>query len=132
IGLVGMVVDADVLDRGIDLDRIDALHAEAQGVRQVVAGAGADDHDVLERRAAAVLLQQMDQRIGRAAFAERHHFLMADAVDGDFAALLVEVDGVVRRPADVMVAGTIGVESGKSDHEDDRHEAQQRQRLVLI
>ena len=55
IGMIGMLVDADVLDDGIDLDRVEPLDAEAQRVRHVVARTGADDQHVLERRAAAVL-----------------------------------------------------------------------------
>jgi hypothetical protein len=60
VGVIGMKVDADVLDCRVDLDRIDAIGSEVRRVRDVVAGAGADDQHVLERRAPAVLLQQID------------------------------------------------------------------------
>ena len=67
-------------------------------VRQVVAGARADDQHVPERLAAARPLQEMDQRVGGAALLERDHRLVADGVDADVAACRA-VDLVVGRPA---------------------------------
>ena len=61
VRMIGMVVAADVLDDGVDLDRIDVLGAEFQRVGEIVARPRADDEHVLKGLAAAVLLQQMNQ-----------------------------------------------------------------------
>ena len=50
IRMLGMVRLAECDDRRIDLDRVHRLGAEAQRCRYVVAGAGPDDHDAVERR----------------------------------------------------------------------------------
>src|SRR5262249_26228006 len=60
VRVVGVGADADVLDHGVDLDRVDAFPAKAQRVSDVVARAGADNQDISKRRTAAVLLQQMN------------------------------------------------------------------------
>ena len=99
VGPVGVVADADVLDHRVDLDRVHPGRAEPQRVRQVVAGARADDQHVPERLAAARPLQEMDQRVGGAALPERDHRLVADGVDADVAARGVVKDLVVGRPA---------------------------------
>ena len=132
IGLVRMMMDADVLDDRIDLHRVDALHAVAQRVRQIVAGAGADHHDIVKRRAAAALLQEVDQRIHRAALLEGDHLLMADIVDMDGAIFNVVVDGIIGRPADIVQLGRLGGNGGKRDDQQKRSATDRRQRAAPI
>ena len=103
VRLVRVIIDPDLADYGIDLHRIDVLHAVLQGMRQVVARAGADHHHILERRARGVLLEEMDDRIERAGLVERHHHLVADGIYQDFPAASLEVHRVVRRPLHLMV-----------------------------
>src|SRR5262249_8631712 len=57
---IGVVTNADILYHWIDLDRIEAAHAEVQCMGDVVARASADDQHILKRRAATVPLQQMN------------------------------------------------------------------------
>ena len=49
VGLVGMLESSDVVDHRVDLDGIDVLHAVGEGCRDVIARAGADDQDIVER-----------------------------------------------------------------------------------
>ena len=99
VRMVGMVMNPDILDHRIDFDGVDMGRAESQRVGKVVARTGADDQHIAKGSSAAVLLEQVHERIGRAAGLERHHLLVSDRVHGDAAACFVEIDRVIGRPA---------------------------------
>src|ERR1035437_8690022 len=85
VRLVGMVVETDLVELGIDLHRVNVLGAVSQSNSDVVAVAGADDEDVVERvartgvlvrpLAVAVYLVRIVEDIGSA--------LVGDPVDRD-------------------------------------------------
>ena len=56
VGLVGVLLHADLQDPRVDVDRVDMVGALAQRDRDVGAGAGADDQHVVERVAGRPLV----------------------------------------------------------------------------
>ena len=82
VGVLGVTLGADLLEAGVDLDRVHVPGALGQCDRHVRPRPGADDQDVLEGCRRALVGQEVD-RLALAARIDRGHRLVRDAVDVD-------------------------------------------------
>src|SRR5262245_60173772 len=127
IGPIGMACHADMLDYRIDFHRIDSVNGVVQRMGNVVARACPDDQYVVEWLAAAVRLEQMQERIGGSRPLEAHQSLMPDAVNRDKTRGLVVKDGIIGRPAeaDLMPLRKYPGQNEKQRHCHERQDARQ-------
>jgi hypothetical protein len=97
VGPVGVAVAADLVQRAVDLDRVDVVGPVGQRRGHVVAAAGADDEHVAGVQARGLGVVAGVERVVR----HRHRGLVGHLVDLDGVAaglVLLVLDLVVRRP----------------------------------
>ena len=103
VRVVGVLLLADLGDARVDLHGVDVLGALAQRERDVGAGTGADDEDVVERVLADAVVRHEVLRVCGDLVGHLLEVLVRDTVDvdpGDLT-LLGGLHLVVRRPRDV-------------------------------
>ncbi len=101
VGLVGVLLSSDLVDHGVDLDGVHMLDAIGESRGDVVARAGTDDQDVVERLAACIAIHQVRGIVACAEEIDALHILVAHIVDIDREVPLLKADLVIGRPGDV-------------------------------
>lgn len=98
VGVIRMILPADLVDDRVDLNRVDMFGPMRQRTLDVIARAGPDDQHILERPSPGVAIEQMRQDIRRPRLVDLVHRLMADVVRADTPLLLGVLDLIIRRP----------------------------------
>src|SRR5260370_12702664 len=95
VGTVGMILRAQTIDRGIDLNGVNVFGAPLQSPADIVTRTRTDDHHITKGRPSGVTIQQVWQSVSWILVISRNHRLVKHQVHRKRQVSGLEINSVV-------------------------------------